>query len=151
MLPTLLDYTCKNGNAIMKVLQQHKTDPSLILTEAFLNLLSAILERQAPRQFAVTGMGSSQSTSRAGSGRESMASIFSAKSSESLYTEKTSVLSPIDTLSELLLDDGDLNDGVSECSGSDVDAQLSLNQQHQNSTMVAFAAIWCFGAYISFR
>ena len=149
MLPTLLDYVCSNGNSIIKVLQQHEVDVTLILTEAFLCLLSAVLERQAPHHYA--GTGSSLSTSRAESvrsGRESMASIYSTKSSDSFYTEK---LSPVDTLSEFALEDGGLNEATSECSRSDIDAQLLLSQQHQATTMVVFAAIWSFGAYIPFR
>ena len=152
ILPTLLDYVCNNGSSIIKVLQQHEVDITLVLTEAFLCLLSAVLERQAPHHYAATG--SSLSSSRAESvrsGRESIASIYSAKSSDSFHTEKTPVLSPVDTLSEFVLEDGGLNEATSECSRSDIDAQLLLSQQYQATTMVIFAAIWSFGAYIPFR
>lgn len=162
VVPPILEYIALNGNTITKHIQK-TTDINIHLVQSFLALLSAVLERNSPKQdesslryTATSGSGIGSSVSR----MESIASLQSALTPmQSTVFERQPSSSRINA-SQSLNDPSLLEipasevgvedvDALSEC--SDLDAQMSLTQQYQMTSIFFFALIWSLGGYISLR
>lgn len=155
LLPKLLDYTTTYGNTLAESVLEEAV-PGVVLTEGFLTLLSAVLERNTPKQefsAPITGTGSGRIGSSA-----SRLSTSALSSTHSLAVEDTSLYTvrererereaavSLPRYEEEEEVEGVSDDGLSEC--SDLHAHLLMNLQHQMGSMCLFALIWSFGAYL---
>ena len=156
VLPKLLDYTATYGNSLIESLQCEAVC-SLVLTEGFLTLLSALLERNAPKQESSVvatsfSAGSSRLDSRLSnvSGRTSSYSLAPTEAEDitPLYSVREREKESIVMWSESRDEDGEAisDDDLSE--SSDLHAHLKTALQRQMGSTCFFALVWSFGAYL---
>ena len=163
VVPPVLEYIALNGNTITKHIQK-TTDINIHLVLSFLALLSAVLERNSPKQDDSSLRYTATSGSVIGSNISRMESIASLQSAmtpmhSSTVFERQPSSSRINTTqsltdpsllemppSDVAAEDVDV---LSEC--SDLEAQMLLTQQYQMTSMFFFALIWSFGGYVSLR
>lgn len=165
LLPKLLQYITTYGNTLMEELQEEAVGNN-VLTEGFLTLLSAMLDRNSPKQEH------SAIATSTGSGRvDSNISRLSDTSAVTVDTTYTHSLPSVDTASLYTVkerekegivhridsvgheeeegeEEGESDDALSEC--SDLHAHLLMNLQRQMGSMCLFALIWSFGAYVPY-
>lgn len=163
VVPPVLEYIALNGNTITKHIQK-TTDINVHLVLPFLALLSAVLERISPKQddsslryTTTSGSGIGSTISR----MESVASlqsaltpmqsstVFERQPSSSRINASQSLTDP--SLLEMPPSEAAVEDvdALSEC--SDLEAQISLTQQFQMTSIFFFALIWSLGGYVSLR
>lgn len=144
VLPSLLEFTSLSGNSIAQHLQK-STDINVHLVHSFLALLSAILERNSPKQDDSSLRHTTASDSHIDrrtfsttsfSRRGSLTSVASTPNVSRI--SHTSIA--VDTINE---QQEELTHEFEEI------CQLSLTQQYQVTAMFVFALIWSFGGYIS--
>lgn len=163
VVPPVLEYIALNGNTITKHIQK-TTDINIHLVQSFLALLSAVLERNSPKQDDSSLRYTATSGSVIGSNISRMESIASLQSTmtpmhSSTVFERQPSPSRINATqsladpsllempgSDVAVEDVDV---LSEC--SDLEAQMLLTQQYQMTSMFFFALIWSFGGYVSQR
>ena len=156
VLPKLLDYTATYGNSLIESLQ-HEAVGSLVLTEGFLTLLSALLERNAPKpESSVVATSFSAGSSRL----DSRLSTFSGRtSSYSLAPTEAEDIAPLYSVRErekesiVILpesrdeeDEAVSDDDLSE--SSDLHAHWMMTLRRQMGSTCFFALVWSFGAYL---
>lgn len=169
LLPRGLHYTANHHNILGNTLYQESTS-EIILTEGFFALLSAILERNGPKQEQSSSMAGTSTRIDSSYSRLSNPSAcdFSTHSVASMETgslynmrenpKHRSVISIPRMDSEYTCteieeednEDGNMSDdALSDC--SDLTAHLLMNLRKQFGSMCLFALIWSFGAYIPFQ
>ena len=161
LLPRLLQYIATYGNTLVETLQDEAVG-SCVLAEGFLTLLSAVLERNSPKQEHSAPM-TSTASGRVDSSFSRL-SDTSAISVDFSYSVASVDTTPLYVVREREIsmhrtesvtheeegeeEEGGSDDGLSEC--SDLHAHLLMNLQHQMGSMCLFALIWSFGAYVPY-
>ena len=151
VLPPLLEYISRNGNAIAHHVQK-STDISIHIVYTFLALLSSVLDRNSPKQEEAQLKRTKMSIKH-----RAPSSVISTSRKGSFSSTTSTTVGPLEKTSFSMISHSSIvaSDDQEQLIG-EVDElgevfELSNTQQHQMTTIFIFAIVWSFGGYVSLR